>query len=193
MFDRRKEDWVQLEAHLLDAEFDDGQHVEVQVNPEFDLEEAHSQALRYLPVIGQLPRALRADVKTIWIHRGKHGFGGGNDNLLIHTDQGEDYISKGILAETFFHEAAHTSLDHRHARNKKWIQAQQRDAIFISKYAMENPQREDIAESFLLYFAFRFKSDRLDEQTKQIIGETMPNRISYFDDIAFHLHPAIGD
>ena len=45
------------------------------------------------------------------MHDGVFGFGGGNDDLLIHTGQGDAYIADGNLDETFLHEACHTSLD----------------------------------------------------------------------------------
>ncbi len=192
MFDRRVQKWISAEAHLFVAEFDDGQTMEVQVNPEFDSAQALEQAKKYLPVIGQLPFTLRSDVDTVWIHKGKCGFGGGNRNLLIHTDLGESYLSGGILAETFMHEASHTSLDSYHARHKDWIAAQEKDPEFISGYAKGNPQREDVAETFLLYFAFRYKPERISNELKDTIANTIPNRIAYFDSIEFDLHPVKG-
>lgn len=189
MFDRRARKWITADAHLFVATFDDGQEMEVQVNPEFDSGQALEEAQKYLPVIGQLPFALRKDVETVWIHKGKHGFGGGNRNLLIHTGMGESYVSQGILAETFFHEASHTSLDAYHARNKEWIAAQEKDPEFISGYAKHNPKREDVAESYLLYFALRYKPDRIDSKLKETITKTMPNRIAYFDSVEFNMHP----
>jgi len=163
--------------------------MEVQVNPEFDATQALEEAGKYLPVIGQLPFTLRKDVETVWIHRGKNGFGGGNRNLLIHTGLGEAYISQGILAEAFFHEASHTSLDAYHARNEDWIAAQKKDLDFISEYARQNPKREDIAESFLLYFALRYRPDRIDGKLRETIANTMPNRIAYFDSLQYDWHP----
>ena len=48
------------------------------------------------------------------------------------TDRGEKHISKGILAETFIHEATHASLDPFHASNVKWLAAQKNDPEFES-------------------------------------------------------------
>jgi hypothetical protein len=190
MFDRRGNRWVTLNAHLFTAVFDDTKEtIEVQVNPEFDPNTAFREASTYLRVIGQLPLSLRKGVKTVWIHKGNNDFGGGNDNLLIHTARGEAYISKGILAETFVHEATHTSLDALHSANKKWIAAQKKDQGFISKYAKKNPQCEDLAESFLLYLALRYRTDRIDKRTEELIKKTIPNRISYFDGAELEMHP----
>ena len=152
MYDRRS-GWVYLNAFLFNASFSDGADVEIQVNPEFgDADMARAEALKYAPVIGRLPKCLRKDVETVWIHMGNNPFGGGNDNLLIHTGQAEQYSADGILEETLVHEAAHTSLDAAHANASEWLAAQDADGEFISTYARDNPYREDVAESFLPYY-----------------------------------------
>jgi len=46
-----------------------------------------------------------------------------------------------------------------------------------------------VAESFLLYFALRYKPDRIDSKLKETIIKTMPNRIAYFDRVEFDMHP----
>ena len=189
MFDRRTNRRNKVDARLFTAEFDDGQKMEVQVNPEFDEKEAFAQAKKYLLVIGQMPFALRKDVESVVIHAGKKPFGGGNKGLLIHTGQGESYIRGGILAETLYHEASHTSLDKPHARNKNWLAAQKKDGKFISGYAKSNPFREDVAETYLLYFAYRYKPHRIDKKLKETLEKTVPNRIAYFDSLKLNMHP----
>ncbi len=189
MFDRRARNFIKLEAHLFKAFFDDEKTIEVQVNPEFSAEEALEQALRYLPAIGQIPGSLRSNVKTVWIHKGDYAFGGGNRNLLIHTARGEAFIKQGVLAETFLHEGTHTSLDAHHIRKPAWLTAQEKDPEFISSYARQNPHGEDFAESFTLYFALRYKPGRVDDEFKNLLRKTMPNRIAYFDTLELDLHP----
>ena len=93
------------------------------------------------------------------------------------------------MEETLVHEAAHTSLDANHAASSGWLTAQTIDGEFISTYAQDYPDREDIAESFLPYLAIRYRSDRIDQSTFEIITQTIPNRIQYFDDQLFNLYP----
>jgi hypothetical protein len=189
MFDRRVNDTITVNAHIIDVSFSDSGPIEVIVNPEFYKLDALTQARRYAKVVGQLPRALRADVETIWIHRGKQPFGGGNHNILIHTGQAGTYLAAGpmhhspggFLEEAIAHEAAHTSLDDDHAAADGWRRAQADDPNFISTYARDNPTREDVAESFLPYLAVRYRRDRLDDATASAIEQTIPNRIAYFD------------
>ena len=89
------------------------------------------------------------------------------------------------------HEAAHTSLDARHANSAGWLAAQKADGGFISNYAHDYPQREDVAESFLPYFAVRYRPDRVTSALKNKIKKTIPHRIKYFDGIAFDMYPVI--
>jgi hypothetical protein len=192
MFDRRVNDWITVDAYLFDAVFIDGLGAEVQVNPEFGSEDAAlEQALKYAEVIGRLPRALRLDVETVWIHRGIQPFGGGNNNLLVHIDQAALYEADGILEETFVHEAAHTSLDAVHASSPGWLAAQAADPVFISTYARDFPNREDIAESFLPWLAVRHRRGRIDQTLADRILLAIPNRLQYFDAQAFNLYPIV--
>lgn len=183
MFDRRVNQFVALNAYLFVATYADGLQIEFQVNPEFaSVAAARAEAAFYAPVIGRLPRVLRADVQTSWIHRGDEAFGGGNDNLLIHTGAiAQGYIADGILEEAFVHEAAHTSLDAAHAASPGWVAAQQADAEFISTYARDNPTREDVAESVLPWLALTCARHRIDESLATTTQATIPNRLAYFD------------
>jgi hypothetical protein len=184
MYDRRVHDWTTVYAHLFDAVFDDGLTIEIQVNPEFGgPEDAQVQAEKYAFPIGQLSTRMRRDVETVWIHAGYETFGGGNNNLLIHTEMGEEYIDEGILEEVFIHEAVHTSMDADYANSQGWRDAQYADNHFISLYAQEFPDWEDLAESFLPYIAIRYFSERIPDDLKNTIKETMPNRIAFFDSL----------
>ena len=191
MYDRRVADWITISPYLFPAIFNDSITIEIQVNPEFgSIDDAKVQAEKFAPIIGQLTTELRKDVETVWIHKGVKPFGGGNNNLLIHTDYSAlHYEDQGILEETFVHEASHTSLDAYHAANTEWLKAQEEDCRFISDYAEEHPTREDISESYLPYFAVRYRSDRISIELKEKIESAIPNRIKYFDNQDFNMHP----
>jgi hypothetical protein len=194
MFDRRVNAFITVNAYLFNASFNDGLTSEIQVNPEFgSATNASFQAQKYGTVIGRLPTALRVDVDTVWIHAGIEGFGGGNNNLLIHTGQADLYSADGILEEAFVHEAAHTSLDAAHAAASGWLAAQTADAEFISTYAGDFPTREDIAESFLPCLAIRYRVNRIDPSLANTILQTIPNRIAYFDQQSFNLYPIVPE
>ena len=75
------------------------------------------------------------------------------------------------------HEASHTSLDAQHASAAGWIAAQNADGEFISNYARDYPTREDVAETFVPYFAVQSRRDRLQPAMVETILTTIPNRI----------------
>lgn len=181
MYDRRTASFNVVNAYLFNASFGSTVTVEIQVNPEFGRDEAEVQAVRYAEAIGRLPGFLFRDLRTVWIHRGLQPFGGGNDNLLIHTEQGEQYAQAGLLEETFLHEAAHTSMDAHHGAAPRWLEAQAADGTFLSTYARDNPGREDVAETLGPYLAARFRAQRLSPALRTTILGTVPSRIAYLD------------
>ncbi len=187
VYDRRVNAWVSINAHLFDIVWNDSLTSQAVVNPEFNLKEATVEANKYGFKIGQLPHCLRTDVNEIWIHKGANAWGGGNKSILIHTD-GATWHEK-FSEETLIHEAAHTSLDATHASHPDWINAQNLDGTFISTYAENHPGREDIAESFLLWLAVRYFPSRISTTNYNIITQTIPNRLLYFDAQNFNLNP----
>lgn len=193
MFDRRQGAdgaFVSLQPYLFKATYQDNLSIEMQVNPEFgSVENARKEARKYAEVIGRLPTVLRKDVKTSWIHQGDKLFGGGNNNILIHTGQAAAYERDGILEEALIHEGAHSSLDAAHALAKGWVAAQKADPVFISSYAQENPQREDIAESFIFFLALQYRGDRMTKELKETIKKSIPQRMAYFKQQNFKVYP----
>ena len=189
MYDRRPDSFITLTPYLFNAQYYDGLSIEIQINPEFDASEVGELAETYARYFGQLPTLLRRDVETSWIHKGVKPYGGGNENILIHIGQSEQYLLEGILEETLVHEASHTSLDSYYAASDEWLAAQRADPTFISDYAMEFAQREDIAESFLLYLGLRYRRDRISDDLAATIEASIPNRIQFFDTIAKDMYP----
>ncbi len=179
MYDNRVGAWTEVNAILFNATYTGGRNIEIQVNPEFGTG-ARGQAELYAKPLGSLPQALLEDVLSVAIQKGNYAFGGGNKNILIHSDRGLEYISQGILEETLFHEAAHTSLDPYHLNTRGWLNAQSRDSLYISSYARDNPDREDLAESVLMYFGVTYRAERMDPMLVESIKITMPNRIEFF-------------
>lgn len=189
-FDRRVNAFVTMNAFLFTVTYSDHAPIEVRVNPEFaTAAAAQIQADLYARVIGQLPSVLRTNIRTITIQAGVQPFGGGTDDILVHTGQGALYAASGILEETLVHEASHTSLDPTNASSRGWLAAQTADPDFISTYARDNPTREDVAESFLPYLMVRYRRDRIPVSLAATIQATIPNRILYFDAQNFNVSP----
>ena len=192
VYDRRAGAWITIRAYLFDATFANDLSAEFQVNPEFGTwAEAEAAARDYAPAVGQIPVALREDMDAVWIHRGGEPFGGGNRALLVHTDRGEEYRQREILPEILVHEGVHTSLDSAHADAPDWLAAQAADATFISTYARDYPDREDLAESFSAWLAVRHRGDRITEGMADTITAAIPHRLAYFDSLDLNLCPVV--
>ena len=157
--------------------------VEFQVNPEFgSAEAARAEVDTYAPALERLPAFLMTNAREVEINAGVELFGGNaNGSLLIHTGQGRAYLDDGFLEEILFHEAAHVSLDATHASAPGWRSAQAADGVFVSTYARDNPDREDVAESILPHFAVRRRSVRLGAADRTAILAAIPNRLECFD------------
>jgi len=191
VFDRRTGRWSTMYGYLFELSFSDGLITTAVVNPEFgSVEAAREQAEKYGWFVGQLPTGLRVDVDELWIHRGNQPWGGRYNSILIHTETNFETI--GVIEEILVHEAAHTSLDSRLIGSTEWLNAQSLDARFITTYAADHPEREDVAESYLMYLAVRYKRARIDDAMYATIAATMPNRIAAFDALGLEMGPVEG-
>lgn len=188
VFDRRVDAMTRAPVHHFKAGFTCGKRqVEILVNQEFGRKQAQREARRFARVLGQLPPGVRQSVEALWIHGGDYAAGGGNRSILIHTGwfdgvSGETSMQE-FVEETFLHEAAHTTLDSRPSGAQVmdpaiWKAAVQADAAFISTYARDNPDTEDVAESYGAYAAWLSASRSWPvAQDKETIQHTMPQRI----------------
>ena len=193
IFDRRANAWITVNAYLFDVQFGE-RTVEWQFNPEFGSAEAAEAEIEVFgPAMGRLPAALLANLQEVEVNAGLGAFGGNsyNGSILIHTeDPGtRRAINDGFLEEVFMHEGAHASLDPDHADSPGWRSAQQADGVAISDYAKDFPDREDVAETILPYFAVRYRPERLSAQLLWLMTRTTPNRLAYFDGEELDMSP----
>ena len=104
-----------------------------------------------------LSRALKVHVNG---GQGAFGGNGWDRSFLIHTGEARRVLRDGFLEEVLIHEGAHVSLDLAHASSPGWLAAQRADdGVFISEYARDYPDREDVAESILPWFAARVPAE----------------------------------
>ena len=193
IFDRRTNAWINVNAYLFDVQLG-GKTVEWQFNPEFGSEKAARVEIDvFAPAIGRLPAAFLTNIHEVQVNAGEGAFGGNSSDgsLLIHTeDPGTRYaVREGFLEEVFLHESAHASLDPDHADSPGWRTAQQADMVAISEYAGDFPDREDVAETILPYFAVRYLPERLTASVRWLMKMTTPNRLAYLDDQELDMSP----
>ena len=87
------------------------------------------------------------------------------------------YRRRDIVLETLIHEGCHTSLDPMYKHSDTWKEAQNKDNYFITNYGQNHPVREDLAETFLLYFALRCKPDMLNDNMINFLSKKI---LSFF-------------
>ena len=199
-WDRRKRNadgWSEnfFTAFIFFSTFENNQIITIRVNSEFKTkEEAQKQAFKYGKIYGQLPNFLRSNLNTITIHKGKKSWGGGNNDILIHTET-KDYSNKkngDCVEEIMLHESAHVSLDWfwgGSLKKKPWMEAAKADGMFISKYAKRNKKSEDVAETINWWIAVRCKSNSISKLDTKKILEGIPNRLKYLDKQNFNTYP----
>ena len=186
VWDKWSEMWNMINAYLFDAQYE-GQVVEFLVNPEFGSREAaQAEVETFAHALGQMPAVLMPGVKRVIMNAGWARWYASRTEgrITIHTD-----FEPGNRQEGLVHEATHTTLDLAHIDSPGWRAAQEADGVFISNYAWDNPDREDVAESFLAWFAVRYQSERLSAAERVMILRTIPNRLIYFDEQGFDMSP----
>jgi hypothetical protein len=137
----------------------------------------------------------------MWIHKGYEGYGGGNDNLLVHTGMTETYENysaygegdPSIVEETLIYEATHTSIDNHYESidsgyGAGWVEAINNDnRCYISNYALQYPYREDLAEIMLVYIAVKYFPERITTSMRDQILSCNLNRINHLDSLNLDL------
>ncbi|WP_052158258.1 RICIN domain-containing protein [Lacinutrix jangbogonensis] len=182
--------WSTPMSWVYTLTYNDGITSKIRVRQsDFTKNEAGVLANKYGNKMGQLPACLRKGVSLINIMKSDALFGGNNYNHSIDITIGETsklYEKTGNMEETLFHESTHAALDNLYQTD--WKANRDKDATFISKYAAENPNREDISESFILYAALNYRPDRIASETKKI-ESNISNRIEYYKNLELDMFP----
>lgn len=194
MWDREANDdqgeWVTPMSWIYQLTYDDGIDSKIRVRQlGFTREEADSLADRYGYQMGQLPACLRQGTELINIMKGDALYGGNIWNHSIDITIGETsqlYHRTGNIEEILFHEATHASLDYLY--KEEWSTYSNQDPRFVSKYAADNPTREDISESFLLTAGFNFRGERIPSLANQI-NDNLANRMMYLQSLMLDMYP----
>jgi hypothetical protein len=179
IWDKRVDGEPVVDAHLFRALYADGAEIEIGINPEFDAAAAAGLADRFGPILGQLPSSLRAGIGRFSVHDGDEGFHAGTGQIVVYLGRADQRASYAHLEESIFHEAVHASWDEAHRLSPDWIAAQAADGRFLTNYAAETPDREDLAETALFAFAILHHPDRFPPVDTADTLAAVPNRIAY--------------
>lgn len=187
-------------AHVFDVTFD-ARRVEFQVHVELGGRvEARAEVDVYAPIFGQMPASLMEHLREVEIHdSGGHAMsarrhdytdpsaGSVSINTAYATET--DLVGRGFAEEFAMHELGHVSWDPKHLQSPGWLEAQQADPAFVSPYARDYPDREDLADTTVAWFAVRYRPDRISPVQREAILDAIPNRLAYLDRQGFNMSP----
>tara|TARA_X000000368_G_scaffold245365_1_gene193868 strand:- start:649 stop:1767 length:1119 start_codon:yes stop_codon:yes gene_type:complete len=196
-YDKSIPDFVDYPAHIFKINFGDGLSVDFEIYSEFSEQEAISIEQKYAPLLGQLGKELRKGIKSIEFLKGDFVASAqrSNDlsyaNITFHIDWLNNSVetrSDGDRTEELLiHESAHLSIDPYVYGKQEWTDAVSLDGNYISTYAQDNPNSEDIAETFQAYIAVKYFPERISNSLRDTILSACLNRFKYFDTLNFDL------
>lgn len=184
MWDKRINGESDLDVFLFTAYFTDGPPIDIILNPEFSTEnEARSEAMRYTRPLGQLPIVFRQGIRQLGIHKGNKSFHGGPGKIFMYQDKASRRIEQHHLEESMLHESVHASLDLKWRKSPEWLAAQASDGAFLTRYAGEHPEGEDLAETALFAYALLRHPGRIPPVDSAEIARLVPARIKVVETI----------
>ena len=124
-------------------------------------------------------------IEELFMHEGAHVSLDGDHKKVCILITYFYFFSTSInfLNLIFFKHAKwiHSSIFIDYFKEPDYICAQNLDRKYISQYAKDNPGREDISESSIMWFAARYKKDRQDPKLLEDVEAHIPNRMRYYE------------
>ena len=195
-YDKSIPDFINYPAHVYKVNFGDDLSIDFEIYTEFTLEEAGNIEQKYAPLIGQLGKDLRRNIKSFEFLKGEEVASAQRTddlnyaNITFHTDWltlVETRFSGDRTEELLIHESAHLSIDPYVYGQQEWTDAVNLDGNYISTYAKDNPNSEDVAETFQAYIAVKYFPDRISNSLRDTILSVCLNRFKYFDSLNLDL------
>lgn len=178
MFDPRTDALFVDDALHFDVSYP-GQKVRINVHP--NVSDPAQRAEEAAASVSRLPDQMRQTILHVNIHDGD-GTAWSEDAgrfFTLYEDNMAVRLSEHDLDETVFHETAHIALDPVLSNDPDWQLMQRMDGQFITGYAAQLPNREDIAESALFAWTVIYHPGRLPSDVEDAVRRIMPNRLEY--------------
>lgn len=192
MPDKRNDILFVADVRQFSAHYADGPIVGLWVHPAIAAEdEARTLASAVAAAVAKLPTGMRALLGHVVIHAGDEtAFAEDLGRFFVlYADNIRARLSTHDLQETVFHESVHATLDVPHADSPGWRAAQSADGAFVTAYAADNPEGEDMAESALFAWAMLTHPGRLPPEVAAGVAARIPNRLAYFEALFADLPP----
>lgn len=177
------DDLMASDVYTFEVVFLDQSQLGIWVHPSVgSREDAEDLASLLLGPLGRLPAVMRQHLSHVVVHSGYHPAFGEHLGrfFVVYADNMRARIDTHDLEETVFHETVHATLDAEWSQSAEWLHAQAIDGTFITEYAAENPEGEDLAETALFAFTYLRHRERLPPDVVRSIETMIPARLSFF-------------
>jgi hypothetical protein len=127
---------VDANAYVFEAAFTGGKTIEIRCRSNFgSLERATEYANKLTDKLGKLPVFMRNELSHVAVFSGESRASAEPDGkfFFISDQRIDKRISDNQLEETVFHETAHVYFENRYSTSTDWINAQQKDASFVTE------------------------------------------------------------
>lgn len=184
MPDKRHDTLFADNVYLYRAVYSENESVGIWVHPDVGgRADAEALIVPVIQAVAKLPPPMRALLDHVVIHQGNEpAFSEDRGRFFVlYSENIKSRISTHDLEETVFHESVHAALDVPHASSAGWIAVQRADGQFVTEYAAENPEGEDMAETALFAWAMLKYPGRLPSSIEAAVAALVPNRLAYFE------------
>lgn len=171
------------DTFVFEANFTDGGSLEIWCHSAFLTQAAAEEyADKLCPRLGKLPSFQRNLLNHVVIHNGDSGAFAEIEGqfFVLYSDNMDQRISTHDLEETVFHESVHASYQFMYQNDPSWLDAQAQDPTFVTNYAQDNPDLEDMAESALFAYTLITQPGRLTEDVESWLLANIPKRLEWF-------------
>lgn len=171
-------------VHVFDARFVGDVTVPIwahpKIGPNADIKAITTQVAK---AMGELPVFMLGRLDHVVINDGDYPASGEDEGrfFVVYHKNMLKRIQTRDIQETIFHEAVHATLDIPYAKSKAWRAAQKADGGFITNYARDLRNREDLAETALFAWAMHAHAGRIGSQVEARVRATVPNRLAFLE------------
>lgn len=171
-------------AYVFEASFTDGKKIGIWCRSNFEtLQRATEYANKLTDKLGKLPVFMRDELSHVAVFSGASRASAEPDGkfFFISDKRIDERLADNQLEETVFHEATHVYFEKRYGTSTTWKNAQNTDGIFVTKYAEDNPNVEDIPETAIFVYTMVKYPGRLSQNIENWVKENIPNRYEFLE------------
>jgi len=190
-FDFRNGQWTDSSAYSYELNFQFGIKITASIHTDNDQNQIDDYLDDWGYMLGQVPARLLQGLGEFQVvpakedNRGLKGNGWTNPtHVVFYTNDPisdlEAALSRGWAQEGLIHELGHAVFQPA-AEGAEWLEAQATDPCFISEYASDYPNREDVSESLMPYLMLRLMPERVSEADKTKINQCIQARSEVYD------------